>query len=458
MRIISKKMLRAMPVLLVVLLLGLASDNSGQQKTDKRNRAGSSRTSRRARVDRTVRSSGSTLATDRLIVKFKSGTTAEAAEALLQYHSLSNIHRIPGVDVYRGKVPAGVTVRQMVSILKQNAEVSSAGPDYRTKIFDVPNDTYFTYYQYNLRNQGGTIDLGDGLVLTLKSGADIKASAAWDVTHGSASTIIGIVDTGVDMSHSELSGKVLPTGYDFVNDDADPTDDNSHGTWVAGIAAAATNNNSGIAGTAWNCRILPVKVMGADGTGYYSDMIEGIVYAADNGVKVINISAGGTDDDPNLETACQYAFNKGVVVVAAAGNFEEGESTAVTYPAAYDNYVLAVAATDYTDSWADFSCYGPQVDVAAPGVWILGPAPQWYVGSDYLPYVFGSGTSGASPQVAGFAALLFTSKNWLSVSQVMNIIRASADDVNKTQYSGKDNYLGYGRINMGRGIAAYKIR
>ncbi len=457
MRIIIKKTLRALPVLLVVLLLGLASDNSGQQKTDKRNRAGS-RTSRRARVERTVRSSASALSTNRLIVKFKSGTTTEAAEALLQYHSLSHIRRIPGVDVYRGQVPAGMTVRQLASLLKQNAEVSSAGPDYRTKIFDVPNDSYFSYYQYNLRNQGGTIDLGDGLVLTLKSGADIKASAAWDVTHGSASTIIAVVDSGVDMSHPELSGKVVSTGYDFVNDDADATDDNSHGTWVAGIAAAATNNNSGVAGAAWNCRILPVKVMGADGTGYYSDMIEGIVYAADNGAKVINISAGGTDDDSTLEAACQYAFNKGVVVVAAAGNFDTDEPTAVTYPAAYDNYVLAVAATDYTDSWADFSCYGPQVDVAAPGVWILGPAPQWYVGADYLPYIFGSGTSGASPQVAGFAALLFTSKSWLSASQVMNIIRASADDVNKTQYSGKDIYLGYGRINMGRGIAAYRIR
>ncbi len=446
-----------MPALIVVLLLGLASDNSGQQKTEKRNRAGG-RDGRRPRVERTVRSSASALSTDRLIVKFKSGTTAQAAEALLQYHSLTDIRRIPGVNVYRGKVPAGVTVREMASILKQSADVSAAGPDYRTKIFDVPNDTYFSYYQYNLRNQGGTIDLGGGLVLTLKSGADIKAVAAWDVTHGSASTVIAVVDSGVDMSHAELSGKVLTTGYDFVNDDADPTDDNSHGTWVAGIAAAATNNDSGLAGAAWNCRILPIKVMGADGTGYYSDMIEGIVYAADNGAKVINISAGGTDDDPNLEAACQYAYNKGVVVVAAAGNFETDESTAVTYPAAYDSYVLAVAATDYTDAWADFSCYGPQVDVAAPGVWILGPAPQWYVGDGYLPYVFGSGTSGASPQVAGFAALLVTKKSWLSVSQVMNIIRATADDVNKSELPGKDNYLGYGRINMGRGLAAYRIR
>jgi len=456
MRIFSQKACRVVPIVLALLLLGLASDNSGQQKTEKRNRV-AERTSRKARVDRTVRSSSSALATDRLIVKFKSGTTAATAETLLQYHSLSNIRRISGVDVYRVKVPAGVTVRQMIAALSQDPAVSSARPDYRTKICAVPNDSYFSYYQYNLRNQGGSLIIADDLVLALTSGADIKAPAAWDVTTGSASTIIGIVDTGVDMSHSELSGKVVSTGYDFVNDDSDATDDNSHGTWVAGIAAAATNNSSGIAGVAWNCKILPVKVMDADGNGYYSDMIEGIVYAADNGAKVINISAGGTDDDTTLEAACKYAYDKGVVVVAAAGNFDTGESTAVTYPAAYDNYVLAVAATDYTDAWADFSCYGSQVDVAAPGVWILGPAPQWYVGSDYLPYIFGSGTSAASPQVAGFAALLFTSKSWLTASQVMSIIRVSADDVNKTTYSGKDNYLGYGRINMGRGLAAYKI-
>jgi subtilisin family serine protease len=287
----------------------------------------------------------------------------------------------------------------------------------------------------------------------MTAGADIKATLAWDETQGDANTVIAIVDTGVDMSHAELKNKVVSKGYDFVNGDSDATDDNSHGTWVAGIAAAETNNNEGIAGVAWSCKVLPVKVMDADGNGYYDQLIEGIIWAADHGAKVINISAGGDADDPSLKAACKYAYDKNVVVVAAAGN----DGTSVSYPAAYDDYVLAVAATDYNDARASFSNPGPQVDVAAPGVWILGPAPQWYVGPGNLPYFFGSGTSGASPEVAGLAALLFSHKPWLTQKQIMDIIRYTADDVNKAQKPGQDDDIGYGRINMERALVPYKL-
>ena len=163
----------------------------------------------------------------------------------------------------------------------------------------------------------------------------------------------------------------------------------------------------GIAGVAWNCRILPVKVTDATGDGFYSWIIDGIIWAADQGADVINLSLGGTSPDPFLEDACKYAHDKGVVVVAAAGN--DGIAT-VSYPAAYDDYVLAVAASDYNDAIADFSSFGPEVDVAAPGVWILGPAPQWYVGDGFLPYLFASGTSMATPHVAGMAALIKSAK------------------------------------------------
>ncbi|MGA2360910.1 MAG: S8 family peptidase [Candidatus Aminicenantales bacterium] len=453
MNFFGKKAFRPVLVLCVLLLLGLGSANSSLQKAGKRNDRSGFRADRVLRVERPGRSAKSRLATDRILVKFRPGVSAGSAEGILQYHALGKIRRIAGTGVYRVQIPPNVTVREMLTVLRQNPEVEYAGPDYRTRLFTVPNDTYFSAYQYNLSNRGGILNISPDTQPQMTAGADIKATPAWDVTKGDAGTIIAVVDTGVDMSHAELKNKVVSTGYDFINGDSDATDDNSHGTWVAGIAAAETNNNEGIAGVAWNCKILPVKVMDADGNGYYDQLIEGIIWAADNGAKVINISAGGDADDPALKEACKYAYDKNVVVVAAAGN----DGTSVSYPAAYDDYVLAVAATDYNDAWASFSSPGSQVDVAAPGVWILGPAPQWYVGPDNLPYVFGSGTSGSSPQVAGLAALLISHKPWLTPNQVMNIIRYTADDVNKAQYPGKDDHLGYGRINMGRALVAYKL-
>ena len=267
-------------------------------------------------------------------------------------------------------------------------------PDYRTRVFTVPNDTYFSTYQYNLYNRGKTITIGSDIQIQLTSGADIKATTAWDQTKGDAGTIIAVVDTGVDMTHVELVNKVVSTGHDFVNDDNDATDDNFHGTWVAGVAAAETNNNEGIAGVAWNCKVLPVKVMDADGNGYYDEMIEGIIWAADNGAKVINISAGGDADDPALEAACQYAYEKNVVVVAAAGN----DGTSVSYPAAYDNYVLAVGATDQRRGGVLLQPGSPGGCGGARG---LDPRPRAAMvrrrRSTY-PYVFASGTSGAAPR------------------------------------------------------------
>jgi len=443
------------PVLafLVLLLLGLGALGSSQQRTSKRNVTARGSEVRGFKVEKAARGRRAGRATDRVLVRFMSGVDEGSAEAFLQYHNLGKIRRIPGVGVYRAQVPAGVTVREIVSILRQSPDVAYAGPDYRTRVFAIPNDTYFTAYQYNLYNRGKAITIGSDIQIQPTSGADIKATTAWDQTQGDAGTVIAIVDTGVDMTHAELIHKVVSAGHDFINDDDDATDDNSHGTWVAGIAAAETNNNEGIAGVAWNCKVLPVKVMDSYGNGYYDQMIEGIIWAADNGAKVINISAGGDEDDAALEAACQYAYEKNVVVVAAAGN----DGTSVSYPAAYDAYVLAVGATDYNDEVASFSNPGPQVDVAAPGVWILGPAPQWYVGTGNLPYVFASGTSGAAPEVAGLAALIISQKPWLTAKQVMNIIRYTADDVNKSSFPGEDDHVGYGRINMERALAPYKL-
>jgi thermitase len=453
MRHFQKRTVRLFLFGTVVALLGLVSLNFSQEKRETRNARSSRQNTAPPRVERIRRPLKPMLATDRVLVRFRQGVSPQYAETILLAGQFGKIRQIPRIGVYRVQAPATMTLRETLLLLRANPDVEYAGPDYRTRIFAIPNDPFFANYQYNLRNRGGTLDISPDIQLPLKAGADIKATLAWDETKGDAAVIIAFLDTGVDMSHVELVNKVVSPGRDFVNSDMDATDDNSHGTWVAGIAAAETNNGEGIAGVAWNCKVLPVKVMDAEGNGYYDGLIEGLIWAADNGAKVINISAGGDAADPALEAACKYAYDKKVVLVAAAGN----DGLSVAYPAAYDDYVLAVAATGTSDEHASFSNPGPQVDVAAPGVWVLGPVPQWYAGPGYQPYIFGSGTSAATPHVSGLAALLVSVKPWLTPKQIMDVIRYTADDVNKAQLPGKDNEIGYGRINMERALVPYRL-
>jgi subtilisin family serine protease len=394
-------------------------------------------------------------AADRVLIRFRPGVDENYADLLLRSYGFPAVRRIPGIEVYSVRTAAGASVAETLAMLRRNGDIELARPDYRTRLADVPNDAYFQTYQHNLRNRGGFLDIGPGIQLQLTAGADVKATTAWDAAKGDAETIIAIVDTGVDMDHPDLAAKIVSPGHDFANGDNEATDDHWHGTHVAGVAAADTNNTAGIAGVAWNCRILPVKVTDADGNGYYSWIIDGIIWAADHGADVINLSLGGDVDDPFLEEACKYAYDKGIVVVAATGN--DGLA-GVLYPAAYDAYVLAAAASDYNDAIAGFSNFGPEVDVAAPGVWILGPAPQWYVGTGNLPYLFASGTSAAAPHVAGLAALIKSLKPDLSAGDIMKIIRYTADDVNRTTYPGRDDHAGYGRINLERALVPYILK
>ena len=270
--------------------------------------------------------------------------------------------------------------------------------------------------------------------------------------------IIGFVDTGLDFDHPELQNKYVSRGKDFVNSDDDATDDHGHGTHIASIAAAETNNGIGIAGVAWNCKILPAKAMSAAGSGSYSDIIEAVRWLADNGAHVINLSIGGDADSSALEDAMKYAYSLGVVLIAAAGN----DSTGVLYPAAYDMYCLAVASTDYNDAHASWSNTGPQIDVAAPGERILGCVPTWYPEQvwgdfDVDPYAYGYGTSSSAAFVSGLAALIKSLKPNLAVRDIMNIIRYSADDVNQDLFPGVDDNIGYGRINIENALSPIRI-
>ncbi len=450
----ASKPFRAALAAVALLALALGQSEEGWAQARRRIDPSPVKKKQSGRIEKRGPTEERTHAPGRLLVRFKPGITIQEAEALLGAFRFREVREITPLGIFAVRTPEHVSVEDSLALLSGNPVVARAGPDRRVRLCATPNDPYFSRYQYNLSNRGGTLDIGGSISLEMTAGADIKAGPAWDETKGDPTTIIAVLDSGVDMTHVELAGKVVSTGRDFANDDFDATDDNAHGTHVAGVAAADTDNGQGIAGVAWNARILPVKVVEADGTGLYSWVIEGIVWAVDQGARVINLSLGGDEPDDFLEDACRYAFEKGVVVVAAAGN----DGASVVYPAAYDRYVLAVAATDAKDRRASFSNTGPEVDVAAPGVYILGPCPQWYAGEGYLPYLFVSGTSQATAHASGLAALILSVKPWLRPAEVMNVIRYTADDVNKAEKPGRDNELGYGRINMERALVPYVLR
>lgn len=389
-------------------------------------------------------------ASGEVLVKFKSTLSDHAVEAIINEYQSRVLKKIPKLDVYQVQIPETFSVEEMVYALDRNPDVEFAEPNFIVHITATPNDTLFQY-QYALHNTGQSIGVPGSPSGTARS--DIKASEGWEATKGTAETVIAILDTGVDLLHPDLQSKVVSRGRDFANDDFDATDDHWHGTHVAGIAAAETNNTEGIAGVAWNCRILPVKVLDEDGQGYYSWIADGIRWAADNGADVINMSFGGSAEASVLSQALAYAKSLGVVCVASAGNDEDF----VLYPAAYDEYCLAVAATDYDDVRPDWSNPGPEVDVAAPGERILSCVPTWFWGPGSLPYGYGGGTSQAAPHVAGLAALLKDLKPWLSADEVMDVIRYTAEDINSASYPGYDEFIGYGRINMDTALVPIKL-
>ncbi len=239
-------------------------------------------------------------------------------------------------------------------------------------------------------------------------------------------------------------------GYDFVNDDTHANDDDGHGTHVAGTIAQTTNNNLGVAGIAFNTTIMPIKVLGADGSGTYDQVTDGIYYAADNGAKVINMSLSGPAATI-LEDAVVDAYDSGVTVVAACGN---SNASSCEYPAGYDNYVIAVGATQYDQTRAPYSNYGSTLDLVAPGGntgidqnsdgYADGVLQQTFSDTPIdWGYWFYQGTSMASPHVAGVAALLLAKDPSLTPSEIRNVLQSTAEDLGAT---GWDQYYGYGLV------------
>lgn len=263
----------------------------------------------------------------------------------------------------------------------------------------------------------------------------IRAPQGWSLSTGSISVTIAILDSGVDLGHEDLTGRIV-AGYDFVNNDSVPQDDFGHGTHVAGIAAASGNNGVGVAGVSWGARIMPLKVLDRFGGGSYANVAAGILWAADHGAQVINLSLGGAAPSVTLQDAVLYAYNKGILLVAASGN---NGGAQVLYPARYPE-VMAVGATNFTNQPSSISNYGPEVDVAAPGENIYSLWPGGYFTQ--------SGTSMSAPFVSGLAAILFSFTSNAGV--VRNAIESTALDVGPV---GWDLYSGAGLIQMDSAIA-----
>lgn len=271
----------------------------------------------------------------------------------------------------------------------------------------------------------------------------LHTADAWDYATGSEESIItAVLDTGIDIHHTEFIGRIVD-GYDMVSDDSDPADDHGQGSHVSGIIAANLNNGAGSAGVCPHCQILPIKVLDENNRGHWSTVAKGIVCAVDHDARIINLSLGGLQPSAILEAALAYASDHDVLVVAAAGNYASNNPF---YPAAYEG-VLAVAATDEHDKRWELSNYGDYIDVVAPGSNICSTAPS----QDGQPaYTYLSGTSMAAPYVAGLAGLILSQDDTLTMSNVEARIMHSADDLGRGVIEG---LYGYGRINAYRALA-----
>ena len=378
----------------------------------------------------------STYQAGEVLVKFRA--SLDEAEITLFVTSFGSeiIERDPYLRVYRLRVPAGVIITDMADAMSQDSRVEYAEPNFEGHGGNtLPNDTFFSS-QWHILNSGQTEGILD---------ADIDGTEGWELTTGSDSIVIAVLDSGIDFSHPEFQGRLLP-GYDFVNDDNDPTADHPHGLYVTGIIAANADNAFSIAGIDRNAKILPVKVLDEDNRGKTSDLADGLVYAANQGADIINLSLiDYPANSRTLQNALEYAREAGAILISSAGNAGIGDAD-VSGPGA-SPLTISVGATDHRDlRWAS-SATGDALDVVAPGIRV----PTVAVEKSFDSYTLFSGTSASAPVVSGIASLLLSRNPGLSHEQIELILKTSAEDLVglvPEDTEGRDDFYGAGRVNL----------
>lgn len=393
-----------------------------------------------------------------IIVKFKRGVSNDVIRQSNQRHGTSVLSISRRGEFMRLKIPKNKTVEAMVAIYSKNPNVEYAEPNYIANTFLYPNDPLYSYQWHMDNAEYGGINM---------------ESVSVDKTGGDPSIIVAVIDTGVAYEDyaefidnpgigkdywityqqaPDLENTNFEVGYDFVNDDAHPNDDQGHGTHVTGTIAQSTNNGIGVAGVAFNTSIMPIKVLDKNGSGTYADIADGIYFAAAHSANIINMSLGGASDSITLKNALAYAYNSGVTIVCASGN--DGSPDTISYPAAYDSYCIAVGATRYDETIAAYSNRGPSLDLVAPGGDINidqngdgygdGILQQTFsIDPTNFGYWFYQGTSMAAPHVSGVAALLIANAVAITPDEVREALQLSAKDKG---ISGWDADYGWGIV------------
>ena len=398
-----------------------------------------------------------------ILFKVNAKTKLSHLEKLFEENQARLVQGLDQIGMGKLEVPSSLDIFQVIQNLNSSDKVKFAEPNMVDYPLYTPDDYHFVYgHQWALWNYGQTPPSGT-------PGADIKAPSAWDISIGSRHVLISVLDSGIPMLmnflyHPDLgdtSRYVL--GEDFTGDGEWVKDKYGHGTHVTGLLGALTDNETGIAGVDWRCRILINQVFDSSGIGTHNTFKYGVLHAVDYGVRVINYSGGGSHSFTK-EAAVRYADSNNVLLVSPAGN-NYGDS--VIYPAHYaDTYqnVIALSATNSLDRLADYSNYGPSVCVAAPGghgaPWseddILSTMPNYGVKLNDPPYNVSmnygyiGGTSMSCPMVSGLSALLLSIEPNFNAYELREIIEQSADKVGEYTYyieTQKSYELGHGRIN-----------